>query len=117
RKGPGGLEVLPTDKCWVQLDEALMLAHTKPAAPTRALETIEGWAEQLGPCRPHLDLADFYSRIASVAYRYAFLEIPSRMSVEDRILRGYHRWVSLRRHARRLLPTDRITAAPPARVR
>jgi Reverse transcriptase (RNA-dependent DNA polymerase) len=116
RMGPGGLEVLPTDRCWAQLEEALMLAHTKPAAPVRALEIIEGWAEQLGPCRPHLDLAGFHTRIASVATRCAFLEIPSRLSVEDRVLRGYRRWVSLRGRARRLLPMERITAAPPARV-
>ena len=77
-KGPGGLEVRPTDRCWAKLDEALELAHTKPAAPARALETIGGWTEQLGPCRPHLDIADFYARIASVAHRARLRRDPSR---------------------------------------
>ncbi len=76
RKGPGGLEVRPTDCCWAQLDEALGLAHTKPAAPARSYDTIVGWTEQLGPCRPHLDPADVYERIATVATRHAFDEIP-----------------------------------------
>jgi hypothetical protein len=116
RKGPGGFEATPTDRCWAQLDEALRQAHTKPAAPARALEIIGGWAEQLGPCRPHLDPADVYRRIATVAARHAFSEIPSRPSVEERLLRGHRRWVALRGRAVRLLATGRITAAPPARV-
>ena len=76
-----------------------------------------GWTEQLGPCRPHLDPADVYERIATVATRHAFDEIPPRRTVEDRLLLGYRRWDRLRRRVRqRLLPTDRIVAAPPARV-
>jgi hypothetical protein len=115
RKGPGGLEARPTDRCWAQLDEALGLAHTKPAAPARALDVVGSWTEQLGPCRPHLDLAGLYTRIATVAHRHAFDESPSRRALEDRLLWGYRRWESLRRRARRT-PTDRKTAAPPARV-
>jgi Reverse transcriptase (RNA-dependent DNA polymerase) len=114
-KGPGGLEVRPTERCWAKLDEALGLAHTKPAAPARALETIGGWTEQLGPCRPHLDSADFYARIVSVTHRYAFDEIPSRHILEDRLLRGHRRWGLLRRRAR-LHRMEQVTAAPPARV-
>jgi hypothetical protein len=116
RKGPDGLEVRPTDRCWGQLDEALMLAHTKPAAPVRAYDTIVGWAEQLGPCRPHMDLDDLHARIAVVASRYAFDEVPSRHSVEDAILRGYRRSVALKARARHLLHTAPDPAAPPARV-
>jgi hypothetical protein len=116
RKGPGGLEARPTDRCWDQLEEALMLAHTKPAAPVRAHESIVGWAEQLGPCRPHLDPDDLYARIAAVARRYAFDEVPSRPSVEDALLRGYRRWAALRGRAQRSLSTGQDMAAPPARV-
>jgi hypothetical protein len=114
--GPGGLEVRPTEKGWWKLDEYLGLAHTKPAAPLRALEIIGGWTEQLGPCRPYLDIAGFHARIASVAHGHAFDEIPDRQAVEDRLLRGYRRWVSLRRHARRRTAREEL-AAPPARVR
>jgi hypothetical protein len=116
RLGPGGLEVRPTDRSWEQLEEALVLAHEKPAAPTRALEAIRGWTEQLGPCRPHLDLTDLYTRIATVAYRYAFSEIPNRRAVDGYLRRGYRRWDALRKRAEQLLSTDRIMAAPPARV-
>jgi hypothetical protein len=115
RKGPDDLEIRPTERCWDKLDEALGLAHTKPAAPLRAFETIEGWTEQLGPCRPHLELADFYARIASVAIRHAFDEIPTRTDIEGRLRLGYRRWVSLRRRARLAMEQD--PAAPPARVR
>jgi hypothetical protein len=116
RKGSGGLEVRPTGRCWEQLTEALMLAHTKPVAPVRAIEVIEGWTEQLGPCRPHLDLTDFYARIASVAHGHAFDEIPSRESLEDCLFYGYRQWASLRRRVRHLPPMEQDTAAPPARV-
>jgi hypothetical protein len=116
RKGPGGLGVRPTGRCREQLTEALMLAHTKPAAPVRGLEVIEGWTEQLGPCRPHLDFTEFYARIASVAHGHAFDEIPSRESLEDCLFYGYRRWRSLRRRLRHLRPMEQDTAAPPARV-
>jgi retron-type reverse transcriptase len=115
RKGPGGLEIRPTDQCWLKLDEHLGLAHAKPAAPIRAFETIEGWTEQLGPCRPHLDIAEIYARIASVASGHAFDEIPPIRTLEDRLLHGYRRWLSLRRRAG-LLPMEQDLAAPPARV-
>lgn len=116
RKGPGGLEARPTDRCWAQLDEALEGAHTKPDAPARAREIVAGWAEQLGPCRPHLDLAGLFAGIAAVAGRYAFEEAPDRRSLEEVLLRGYRRWRSLRRRVRESLPPARITAAPPAIV-
>ena len=115
RKGPGGLEIRPTDRCWAQLDEALGLAHTKPAAPVRSLDTIVGWTEQLGPCRPHLDIADVYARIASVASGHAFDEIPPIRTLEEHLLRGYRRWLSLRQCAG-LPPMEQDLAAPPARV-
>ncbi len=114
QKGSCDLEVRQTDQCWAKLDEALKLAHTKPAAPLRAFETIEGWTEQLGPCRPHLDLSDLLARIASVAHEHAFDEIPTGPALEERLLRGYRRWESLRRRAR--LTRERDLAAPPARV-
>jgi RNA-directed DNA polymerase len=60
--------------------------------------------------------AHTYARIAAVASRHAFDEIPSRRALEDRLLVGYRRWASLRRRVRLLLPTDRIPAAPHARV-
>ncbi len=114
RNGLGGLEIRPTDRCWGKLGEALGLAHTKPAAPLRAFETIEGWTEQLGPCRPDVDLTDLYARIASVAREHAFDEIPTRQTLEGHLLMGYRRWESLRRCAR---PTmEREPAAPPAHV-
>jgi hypothetical protein len=115
RKGPGGLEVRPTDQSWSTLGEHLGLAHTKPAAPIRAFEAIEGWIEQLGPCRPHLDVAEFDARIASVAHEHAFDEIPDRQAIEERLLHGYRRWASLRRRAR-TLTMGHETAAPPACV-
>jgi retron-type reverse transcriptase len=114
-KGPDGLEVHPTEHCWAKLDEHLGLAHTKPAAPIRALEIIEGWAEQLGPCRPHLDIADFHARIVSVAHGHAFDELPTRSVIEERILHGYRRWKRLRGRARDQAMEKRM-AAPPARV-
>lgn len=116
RKGPDGLEAQPTDRCWYQLDEALSLAHTRPAAPVRAREIVAGWAEQLGPCRPHLDLDDTCERIGAVARRHAFDELPVRRLVEDRLLCGYRRWAARKGRVRRLIAAEQDTAAPPARV-
>ncbi len=50
RNGREGLEVTPGEKSWNALQAHLELAHTKPDSPIRAIETIEGWIEQQGPC-------------------------------------------------------------------
>ena len=85
--------------------------------PPRSVPTRSSWAgpSRLGPCRPNLDIAGTYARIASLAREHAFDEIPPLWAIEDRLLHGYRRWESLRGRARRS-PMERDTAAPPARV-
>lgn len=116
RQGPSGLEALPTERSWFQLEETLRMAHTRPNGPVRARESVAGWAEQLGPSRPYLDRDEFCERVNAVVCRHAFDEFPVRLLVEERLLRGYRQWVARKEDARRLISTDQFTAAPPARV-
>ncbi len=111
RNGPGCLEIRPTDLCWGRLEEILGLAHTKPSAPLRAFETIEGWTEQLGPCRPHLDPSDLLERIASVAHEHAFDEIPAGQALEGRLFSQVARPPVRKRRRRWPASTHQISSA------
>jgi hypothetical protein len=97
RIGRDGLEVTPGEKSWNALQTNLELAHTKPDSPIRAIETIEGWIEQQGPCRPFLDLREFHARIAALATGLAFAEHPSVEQVKYLLDRAYTRWETSQR--------------------
>jgi hypothetical protein len=99
RKGLNELEVRPTESSWELLRENLVLAHTKPEAPIRAIETIEGLIAQLGPCRPWLDPHSLHARVASLAIEQAFEEIPTIGRVTALLESAHARWLPLKERA------------------
>jgi hypothetical protein len=78
RRGDGGVEPRLTARSWDRLDGALAAMHDGPDAPTRAIETIEGWIAQQGPCYRSEDVDGVVARIDRTARQYAFEETPDR---------------------------------------
>ncbi len=95
-KGPSGLEYRPTGRTWNSLKVSLKACHKKPLAPIRAIETIEGWIGQLGPCRPHLDTHGTHARIADLAAEFSFEEIPDAERTTAILDDAHDRWTSIR---------------------
>jgi hypothetical protein len=115
RRGPGGLEYRPAERSWETLREDLGIAHTKPESPIRAIETIEGWIGQLGPCRRFLDIPETHARIATLAAGLAFEEFPSHESVEQILNDAHGRWdLTRRRTSERIQGMDDGGSAKPA---
>jgi hypothetical protein len=86
-----GVEVLPTERSWDKLRDDLEMDHTKPNSPIRAIETIEGWVEEMGACLPFLDIAAFVARITTLASGLAF-EVPSPERIVELLDHAYRRW-------------------------
>jgi hypothetical protein len=95
-RGPGGIEAHLTERCWEKLQEALGVLHEEPDAPIRAIETIEAWIAQQGPCYSSEDLHEVYARIERVARLAAFEELPSRERVHDLWTQARERWEQIR---------------------
>ena len=99
RKGETGVAVLPAERSWNGLKDGLEQAHTKPDSPIRAIEMIEGWVGQMGPCRPYLDIPAFFARIATLASGLAFDEFPSLERIVELLDDAYGRWDHIRKRA------------------
>jgi hypothetical protein len=97
RRGDRGLEARLTGRSWEQLDGALAGLHDGPDAPIRAVETIEGWIAQQGPCYRHEDVDEVYARIGRLAGRYAFEEVPDRGRVRSLWGAAHDRYGDVRR--------------------
>lgn len=95
-RGDQALKVHVATKAWERLGEYLLLAYQKPDAPLRALATINGWIEAMGPCYPFARRPRVYERLAKLAAKQAFDEIPSRDSIMSRWRRAYKRWCGIR---------------------
>jgi len=87
-----GMEFHLTEKSWLSLEHKLALAHTEPDAPIRAVEIIEGWTAQQGPCYPQLQLHDAYAKISRTALRYGYDEIPSPEEIDTDWRAAHARW-------------------------
>jgi hypothetical protein len=99
QKRPDGLVILPSERSWRSLTQHLESTHTKPDAPIRAIETIEGWIAQHGPCRRQLGLEDFHARIKILANELAFEEIPSLERIERLLDKACTTWDDLYKNA------------------
>ena len=98
RKGPEGMEYRPTERSWNRLREHLEICHTKPGAPIRAIDTIEGWLGYLGPCCPFLDATAVHARIVTLASELAFEEVPSLERVSFVLEHAHRRWTDIEGH-------------------
>jgi ribonuclease HI len=99
-RGQQGVETRIGPKPWNRLAEKLVRAHAEPQAPIRALEIIEGWADQLGACYQHEDIEEVYARVASLAHQQAFEEVPSAAELSEIWERAHGRFYHLRRVVR-----------------
>jgi hypothetical protein len=97
QKGQTGLQPRLSPRSWWQLDFNLARLHQEPDAPIRALETIEGWILQQGPCFPNEDVQEVYARIDRLARRYAFEELPNQERVLSLWIEAHDRWGQTRR--------------------
>jgi len=96
RKGPEGVEYRPTERNWNGLREHLETCHIEPESPIRAIETIEGWVEHMGPCRPFLDATATHARIVTLATELAFDEVPTFGRIAALLERAYGRWTNVK---------------------
>ena len=100
RKGEDGLIARPSSRGWDHLEEGLTKAHLEEGSPLRAIECIEGWFDQQGPCYRHVNVDEAYARMAGLAREHAFEELPDRDGVRARWARADGRWGRLREGAR-----------------
>jgi len=94
-RGKKGLEAKIAKRAWGHLRQHLELAHEKPDSPLRAIDAINGWIDQLGPCYVHVNRSRECSRIQKLAAEYGFDEIPSRSALRFRWLQAHLRWKKL----------------------
>lgn len=93
--GKNGLEAKIAKRAWSHLRLHLELAHEKPDSPLRAIDSINGWIDQLGPCYAHVNRSRECARIEKLAAEYGFDEIPSRSALRFRWLQAHLRWKKL----------------------
>jgi hypothetical protein len=79
---------------------ALCVLHAGPDAPIRALETIEGWLDQAGPCYVRYECSRVCERIAVMTRPYGFEEVPDHLEVRANWVTAFRRWEQLRRQVR-----------------
>jgi hypothetical protein len=83
-------------KSWRALHRKLEETHRQPNAPLRAAEVVLGWASQMGPCWPQVNVREAYARIASLAISTGHEEFPSRETLTREWERAYHRHTARR---------------------
>jgi len=94
-RGKNGLEAKIARRAWGHLKLHLELAHEKPDSPLRAIDAINGWIDQLGPCYAHVNRSRECARIQKLAAEFGFDEIPSRSALRFRWLQAHLRWKKL----------------------
>jgi RNA-directed DNA polymerase len=95
QKGPEGLRFGLTADAWDDLAESFRLAQEKANAPIHALLALTGWIGQKGPCYPFIGFEAVYQRIAELALKKGFDEIPGGGGVQKLWQRAYARWGKL----------------------
>ncbi len=71
------------ERAWENLASHLAEAHFGPASPLCAIEVVEGWLQQVGPCFPFEDRKSVLQRIKNTAAAQAFDEIPDPKRFEE----------------------------------
>lgn len=111
--GKHGLEAKIAKRAWGRLRQYLELAHEKPDSPLRAIDAINGWIDQLGPCYAHVNLSRECARMQKPAAEYGFDEIPSRAALRFRWLQAHLRWKRLTAGQEAAGKTDSAVVAEP----
>lgn len=95
RWGDKEVRVQISAKSWSVLAEKLSLVHEKPAPPLRAIQIVEGWIEQIGPCFLCEERDQVVSRIAAIGAQLAFDELPDAEELLERWREAYSRWLNI----------------------
>ncbi|QEH32114.1 Group II intron-encoded protein LtrA [Aquisphaera giovannonii] len=110
----GRFIIRPSERNWWRLEDELEAAHEGPDAPIRAIETIEGWLGQMGPCAADIDIAEVHARIAAIATELSFEEIPDVERVARILGDALRRWEEiLRETGERMAEEDDGGSAKP----
>ncbi|WP_435010192.1 reverse transcriptase domain-containing protein [Tundrisphaera lichenicola] len=96
RAGGSGLELRLAERCWAQLEAHLAGVHDRPHSPIRAIEVIEGWITQAGPCYAHQDTRAACRRVARIARSFALEEIPDEEELKTLWAAGRQSWLRVR---------------------
>ncbi len=94
-RGKNGLETKIAKHAWGHLRQHLEMAHEKPDSPLRAIDAINGWIDQLGPCYAHVNRSRECSRIQTLAAECGFDETPSRSAMRFHWLQAHMQWNKL----------------------
>jgi len=92
RRGQSGFETKIAKQSWRKLRQRLELAHEKPDSPLRAVDAINGWIDQLGPCYAHVNRSRECRNIRKVASQNGFDESPRLTALRFRWLQSHLRW-------------------------
>jgi hypothetical protein len=110
-KTKGGLAAEIGIKSWDRLEECLAVAHAKSDSPVRAVQSIERWLDQRGPCYPWSEREQACQRIIESAHEQGFEEVPSAQELIGRWPLAYARWCKLRAGLRKLWNSETPVAA------
>ncbi len=89
------LAIIPTDRSWRNLNEALADAQSRPNAAVLANQVVQGWINQLGPCYENLDHRDTYRRVREIAGVQGFDELLPLVEFQRDWDAAYRGWQSL----------------------
>ena len=64
------------ESAWVALEQKWEEAHRKEASPIRAIQILNGWLDQIGPCYPHEDTRETFQRTIRTAEALSYDELP-----------------------------------------
>jgi hypothetical protein len=91
-----GLVVTLTEKAWESLSAHLEQAHQKDGSPVKAIEALDGWVGQMGPCYRDTDVDRAYARVRSLFLGLDFDEFPSRDGFRRKWQWAHRRWLRSR---------------------
>lgn len=80
------------ESAWTALGRSMEDAHRKTGSPLRALASICGWLDQLGPCYPQENGCNAYSRVRGMTESLAFDEMLDEDQYRRRWHAAYRRW-------------------------
>lgn len=81
---------------WRSLDQKVEERHRKPDSPLRALDTLAGWLNYLGPCLQGENVERVYARVSQLMRCHGFSEFYSENEFRELWERAYARFSSLR---------------------
>lgn len=86
------LSIVPSLRCWLSLEAGLANAQERPVASATAIQVIQGWLNQLGPCFEHMDHGETFQKIREIAELQGFDETLTVDEFQQSWLASYRSW-------------------------